>query len=226
MAGHWLRSGFDCTALEADARSWPAMELLGHHDGFTPPKLAFVPSLSPSDTTHISGVHPHWDGDLLVSTLVGGSLVRILRDGIALIGHETLNFNERMRGVVSAHGRVYFLTDLGMLGYLTPGVPEAQSPERARSLGVLVAAGCIECHSKPALPSLFGVYGALIASQTGVTYSAALRTRNDHWTEERLREFLLDPAGFAPGTTMPPTILSSDDLDRIIASLRNLAAAE
>lgn len=218
--------GADYTALEADARGWPAMEALGHHDGFTPPKLAFVPSVSPSAITHISSVHPHWDGDLLVSTLVGGSLVRILREGAALIGQETLNFNERMRGVVSAHGRIYFLTDLGMLGYLTPRVPRPQSPERQRALGILVAAGCIECHSKPALPSLFGVYGAPIARQTGVTYSTALSNRNDEWTEERLREFLQDPASFAPGTTMPSTGLSGDNLDRIVESLRNLAAAE
>jgi cytochrome c len=54
-------------------------------------------------------------------------------------------------------------------------------------------------------PDLMGVVGARIARHADYPYSDALRDMGGRWTRRRLDEFLRNPAGFAPGTTMQST---------------------
>jgi cytochrome c2 len=56
-------------------------------------------------------------------------------------------------------------------------------------------------------------------------YSVALRTKDGVWTEESLRNFILNPDKFAAGTPMPNLHLSQDQLDEVIRELKNNTAA-
>jgi cytochrome c len=65
---------------------------------------------------------------------------------------------------------------------------------------------CIVCHKTSDEnfigPGLAGVVGSKIANRKDYTYSLALRDKEGNWSEQRLREFLTDTTGFAPGTKM------------------------
>lgn len=219
----WVTYGAHYTDIENDGRRWFHSDVLGTHEGYDAPKHLFVPSVAPSDISAIDDVHPNWDGDLLVSTLVDGALVRLIREGEAILGQETLNFRQRMRSVEVANGRIYFMTDKGVVGYLSPRPTDVNAGPDAGSLAVLEANGCIECHSKTSIPSLSRVFGQPIASQPGVAYSAALRGRSGRWTEANLRAYLANPAAFAPGTTMPAAALSEKALDEVVDALEALS---
>ncbi|MFT7214721.1 MAG: cytochrome c2 [Granulosicoccus sp.] len=219
----YVTYGVQYTLIEQDTRMWFHSEVLGRHDGYVKPKHTFVPSVSPSDITFIKDFHPNWDGDLLVTTLLGASIIRLIREGDDILGQEVMSFGERMRSILMANGRIYFMTDRGVLGYLTPRSTAVAKGGPNPALAVLEKAGCIECHSKVVVPALTRIYGTPIASQAGVIYSAALRQRKETWTDENLRAFLMDTNTFAPGTAMPPTAMAAEDIDKVITALGELA---
>jgi cytochrome c len=67
---------------------------------------------------------------------------------------------------------------------------------------------CAVCHSvdqggKNGLgPNLHGISGRSVASMTGFSYSAALKSKGGNWDEASLDAFLTSPAKYAPGTRM------------------------
>jgi cytochrome c2 len=88
---------------------------------------------------------------------------------------------------------------------------------------------CVVCHPSDASgkhgvgPNLRGVSGRKAASSTDFTYSEALRSRGTTWTDEELDAFLKDPAGYAPGTSMPFAGLESPtERAAVIRFLRSL----
>jgi monoamine oxidase len=68
---------------------------------------------------------------------------------------------------------------------------------------------CAVCHptdasGRPGVgPNLRGVHGRPVAGDPGYAYSEALRGRGATWNDAELDAFLADPAGYAPGTSMP-----------------------
>jgi monoamine oxidase len=68
---------------------------------------------------------------------------------------------------------------------------------------------CSVCHPTDASgmpgvgPNLRGVIGRPAGSDPNFAYSEALRGRGTPWTDAELDAFLADPAGYAPGTSMP-----------------------
>ena len=67
---------------------------------------------------------------------------------------------------------------------------------------------CAACHTfgkgepNRVGPNLYGVVGRERASHAGFNYSAGLKGKPGKWTVEDLNAFLLNPKGFAPGTSM------------------------
>ena len=80
----------------------------------------------------------------------------------------------------------------------------------------LYAANCAACHSLDIEehgvgPHLVGVVGRRVGEADGWNFSDALRSLGGVWTTESLADFLADPQGFAPGTTMGSQGLSASD---------------
>ncbi len=78
-------------------------------------------------------------------------------------------------------------------------------------------AKCATCHSvdqggsNGTGPNLYNVVGADKASHDGFTYSRALSGMDGAWTYEAMNDWLLNPAGYARGTSMAFAGLRRDD---------------
>jgi len=83
---------------------------------------------------------------------------------------------------------------------------------------------CSACHSasEDALgPNLEGLIGRAAASRDDFRYSPAMQRSGIVWTEENLREFLLDPQGFVRGNRMPFSGFSDPtEADAVIGYLK------
>jgi cytochrome c len=51
-------------------------------------------------------------------------------------------------------------------------------------------------------PNLWGVIGRPRASESGFNYSAAMKAKSGNWTIGDLNQFITNPRGFIPGTSM------------------------
>lgn len=109
------------------------------------------------------------------------------------------------------------------------------------SLAVLLAAAdpaagetltrqCAACHVFDAGgpnrvgPALHGVLGRDIGTASGFNYSPALTGLEGDWDYEKLNQFLANPRGYAPGTSMSYAgMRSPEDRANLIAYLRTLS---
>ena len=88
---------------------------------------------------------------------------------------------------------------------------------------------CEECHSfddNINAPALGDIYGKEIASTRYSGYSGSFRSISGVWTANELAEFLGNPNGYAPGTSMPdPRIDDPLVIKGIVDVLRQLKTA-
>ncbi|KIN65362.1 Cytochrome c, class I [Sulfitobacter noctilucae] len=114
---------------------------------------------------------------------------------------------------------------------------EAEEPEEEIDVAALLASAdvgkgesvfrkCSACHKlngEDAVgPHLNGVVGREVAAVDGFGYSGALSAQADAWTPENLYAFLLNPKGWAPGTSMGFAGLKKpEDKANVIAYLQS-----
>lgn len=100
----------------------------------------------------------------------------------------------------------------------------SQSERLAR--GKVLFSQCIACHStnegeNKFGPTLHALVGRKIGGVEGFSnYSAVMRSQNQAWSHENLREFLRSPQTFLPGTSMPfAGIQNENELEDLLVYL-------
>ena len=67
-------------------------------------------------------------------------------------------------------------------------------------------------------PSLRMIFSKSIASDN-FKYSDALAAKEGKWTPERLKQFIMDPQAFAPGSSMAYHVESEAEADEVVELL-------
>ena len=105
---------------------WEIRRWSGNHDGFEKPRLAWMPSVAPSQLLVYRGEEfPGWNGDLLIATMKDESIRRIRLDGNRVVFDERIEIGERatfrrIRDMVElADGRLLLSFDSGELAVLS-----------------------------------------------------------------------------------------------------------
>lgn len=218
---------------EYGSMAWSGNPRQGRHDGYEKPKFAWVPSIGISNLLVLRGnAFAHWAGDLFVSSLNAQTLFRVRVEDGRVIFVEPIRVEQRIRDVAeAADGRIVLKSDDNLLVYLSSA--DAASAEnkdlKPAERGAILGSQCAGCHAfaqggtDGLGPNLWGVVGRRIAGREQFNYSPALRAQRGQWTPERLREFLTDPATFAPGTSMQLTApLHDAQIADLIAYLQTL----
>ncbi len=97
-------------------------------------------------------------------------------------------------------------------GPAAPAVADDPLPKRLATAdtgrGENAAKKCAACHTfgkgepNRVGPNLYGILGRAKASVPGFNYSAPMKAKGGNWTPEELDQFLQNPKGMVPGTTM------------------------
>lgn len=221
---------------------FPTDGIVGRHDEFDQPAFAWLPSAATSSLAAIDNFHPAWDGGLVVGSLSGAregqSLWHIRTEGEHVIFAERIRLERRVRYVQQFGKRLAVWMDptsllildqeerQDPLGFALARLNETH-PSVAENV-ITTLEGCNQCHSFEqhvhlAGPTLNGVVGRKIAGTGYSGYSDALQGVSGNWTPEVLKAYLIDPSGFAPGTTMPAMgLVEGEELDALISALEGM----
>jgi cytochrome c2 len=175
---------------------------LGDHSGYRRPIYAWTPSIGISSLISIDSKRfSAWRGDLMVGSLQGGgngySLYRVrVREG-RMVSSERIHTGQPVRDLVEiSTGQLALWNGKDLITIVTESAA--------------VFSQCAGCHSTRfgahgVGPTLNKIVGSKVGRHKDFEYSGALKAYGGHrayWTEQRLDEFIANPAQVIPGTSM------------------------
>jgi cytochrome c2 len=219
-----LNYGWPTVSLGTDypTYSWNVNMQQGRHDGFEAPIHAWIPSIGVSNLIEVNAFQERWNGDLLVASLKAASLFRMRRIGKNIQYIEPIWIGQRIRDLAQMpDGMIVLWTDQTQLLFIT--VDQSQLMDNKfrgiKSVSTKLKK-CLKCHhlgpTNPThlAPSLSNLIGRSVASDINYKkYSEGLKKIGGSWSRKSLTQFLMDPSGYAPGTSM--AIEPITDLRRI-----------
>jgi cytochrome c2 len=197
------------------------------------PIYAWVPSIAPTAIVELKNFNTLWNGDFLVGSLKAQSLFRLRMKNNHVIFCEPVWIGHRIRDIIARDGQLVLWTDDGSLMFVSVNEELLRLGQlnkgAAYQEGALLK--CTTCHSFAEhdpftwTPTLFEVYNRPIASTAFANYSTGLKAKTGVWNDANLTSFLLNPAGFAPGTTKPGLNLSPKDVADVVEALKRSCSA-
>ena len=186
---------------------------------FVDPIFDFSPGIGISALIEVDGFHEKWDGNIIVGSLKGRSLYRLVRSNKNFISLESIWIGSRIRDIASFNNKIILLTDSGELITLSIDKERYNSDLRFGKTNDNIAAlsKCLGCHSMSksspnmTAPSLYKVFNRKIGSDSFLFYSNAIVNKEGNWTEKNLYNYLSNPTKFIPGTSKVD--LGIDDLE-------------
>jgi cytochrome c len=171
-------------------------------------------------------------GDLFFNKVAGAVLAVVLF--IMALGELTNIVFGR-----SVSGELAYPIDLSALQASAPAADEPSGPvdfglllaSADLSAGERIARRCVACHTfneggaNGTGPNLWGVMGRAVAGVSGFNYSGAMNSYGSggtEWLFENMYDYLENPRGYVPGTSMSfAGLRNQDDRINVIAYMRN-----
>ncbi|MGH8237646.1 MAG: PQQ-dependent sugar dehydrogenase, partial [Steroidobacteraceae bacterium] len=182
---------------------WALSKQQGQHVGFQQPVYSWLPGIGISNLVQIQRERfPVWRGDLLIGALGARGLFRVVLDGDRAVVTEPIPLQKRVRDIQELDdGRLLLWTDEGALLTI--------EPVSGSDASLTFSTACLACHrindgfSHRMGPDLYQLLDRKVASaENYAAYTPALKKLGGEWNKQRLDEFLRDPQGVAPGTSM------------------------
>ncbi len=209
-------------------RTWPFNPRQGDHPNYSKPIYAWVPSIATSGLAVAEGLHPYWEGNLLVPTLKDRALHRVVLEGNRVVTMERIPIGERIGDIVVHNGYIILYCRSGNILRMTPQVPA----ENLKLVGLVedlspdaraILERCIVCHTRGqdhSAPNLCGIEDRQVAGGNYPDYSAALRSVGGVWHRARLDSYLANTANVVANGAMPnQAIVDSDVRTEVIDNL-------
>ncbi len=120
-----------------------------------------------------------------------------------------------------------FLTAFSIIALsLSPAYAQETAGDPAA--GERVFRQCAACHTfnpdqRRSGPHLYGLFGRTAGAVEGFRYSNAMAESGIVWTDETLGQYLLDPTGTLPGTSMRNRLRREETLADLLAYMRQEA---
>lgn len=181
------------------------------HEAYVAPIFSWVPSIGVSSLVRVENdLFSEWKGDLIISSLRAGSLFRARVVDGRVVYAEPIPLGCGIRDLVeSKAGQLVLWSD--QCGVIVV------SPKAVQTGESLFGEYCGGCHQSGLAsgnrmgPSLHRVLGRKAGSLGGYPdYSPCMRGLSLVWTKTALDNFLANPAGVCPGTTMELNGVRSD----------------
>ncbi len=189
----------------------------------TRPAFAWVPSIGISSLVAVTDPSfSRWLDDLLITSLGAQSLWRAKLEGNRVVYVEPIHIGRRLRDIsMRGDGDIVLWSDSETLIHLRP----IQQIDDGAALFALRCGGCHSWSGHRIGPRLARLFARPIASAKGFDYSPGLSQLAGRWTEKKLDDFLRDPTGYAPGTTMSTAgVVDDEERDKIVAYLLALGS--
>lgn len=183
----------------------PIFGKIGRHEKHEKPIFSWGPGIGIANLERLHGFNKTWDGDFLITSLKNRSLYRVRLRNTSVDFVEKIWIGHRLRDIAIKDSKIYFWTDDKKLILLNVEdyIDRHYSGVEDHYLKV-----CLSCHhfgitnATHVAPSLYKIFKRKAGSDPNFEYSAALKNSDFLWTDEKMFEFMLNPKGFLPGTTM------------------------
>tara|TARA_B100000795_G_C22788666_1_gene435852 strand:+ start:635 stop:2284 length:1650 start_codon:yes stop_codon:yes gene_type:complete len=191
---------------------------------FVDPIFDFSPGIGISGLIEIDGFHEKWNGNILLGSLKGRSLYRMVRSKKNFISLEPIWIGSRIRDLITLKDTIVLLTDNGELITLSVDQERYKSNIRFDNQidNISSISACLGCHSmtkstpNSSAPSLHKIFNRKIGSDTFLYYSDAIKNIDDKWTRENLIQYLSSPSKFIPGTSKVSLGLADSEIKKIV----------
>jgi len=108
------------------------------------------------------------------------------------------------------------------------GAPDAPVVDPAvASRGAQVSSKCVACHAFDSRdnhvgPHLVGILGRQAGGLAAFAYSDAMRQSGVVWDKDSLKQFVMGPQQFIPGTNMGVSPLTEPEADELVSYLESM----
>jgi len=199
---------------------------IGKHNTHKKPIFSWGPGIGISNLVRLKNFNDSWDNDFIITSLKNKSIYRLRLDNGAVNFVEKIWIGHRIRDITTIKGNIYIWTDdkklisLNPENYLTRGYADERQDQ-------LVA--CLSCHhlgitnNTHAAPTLFDIFNKKSGSDPNFQYSIPMKNSNFIWNESRMMKYLLDPAGYLPGTIMSYRVADTTTAADIVERLKKVS---
>ena len=189
------------------------------------------PGIGISNLIALNNFHDAWNNDLIISSLKTRSLYRVrLNESGYVSSVENIFIGHRIRDIIQHDNEIILWTDDKKIIF----IKNTLFPIDKKWVDVRdpIISYCFTCHhlgetnQTSLAPTLLNIFSKNVGSDPSYNYSSALKNQKFKWNELNLKEYLLDPQKFLPGTLKKFNLKTEQEANKIIEILKKVSVPQ